>query len=504
VLLDITERRRTEDALARKHRALTVLGECNTALVYSRTELGLVEQICRVIADSGGYPLAWVGYREGQSPNRMRPVAAAGTGVDYLRVREAEGEGAAWADNAAETAMRTGEPVVSRDLSREEDHARWRAAALAHGFGSCTVLPLNVADETIGNLTIFAPEPDAFEPEELALLMEMSYDLAFGIGALRERQAREAATRALKASEQRLSTIIEKNADAILVADRTGVVRFANPAAAALLGRDLSSLPGQPFPLPAGARPEEIEILRPDDARISVELHTVDTSWGGEPAHLLTLRDLTERRRLEAERLAGAERLQEVLVQTIEAVALTVEKRDPYTAGHQRRVADLAAGIARELGFDEDRIMGIHMGGMIHDIGKIYVPAEILSRPGRLTPIEYELVKSHAQIGRDIVSGVDFPWPVADMVGQHHERLDGSGYPLGLKGDAIALEARMLAVADVVEAISSHRPYRPARGLATALDEIASNRGRLYDPDAVDACLRLFEHKGFDFETASD
>ncbi|MDP1681929.1 MAG: GAF domain-containing protein [Burkholderiales bacterium] len=210
-----------------------------------------------------------------------------------------------------------------------------------------------------------------------------------------------------------------------------------------------------------------------------------------------TMRTRRERDHYQQEHLKSAERLKETLTDTIRAIALTVEKRDPYTAGHQSRVADLAAAIAGELGLDADRIEGLRLGAMIHDIGKIYVPSEILNRPGRLTAPEFEMIKSHAEVGYDIIKDVKFPWPVADMILQHHERMDGSGYPRGLKGEAIILEARILCVADVVEAITAHRPYRPAIGIDAGLAEIEAKRGLVYDANVVDACLRLFREKGY-------
>ncbi len=212
--------------------------------------------------------------------------------------------------------------------------------------------------------------------------------------------------------------------------------------------------------------------------------------------------DITDRTRAEREREQTNVRLQQTLVDTIAAVGLAMEKRDPYTAGHQKRVAHLAVAIAGDLGLGEERIEGIRLGSMIHDIGKIYVPSEILSRPGRLSPAEFEIIKSHSQVGYDIVKGVDFPWPVADMILQHHERLDGSGYPRGLRDDAIILEARILAVADVVEAMASHRPYRPGLGVEAALEEVEKGAGVRYDPAVVSACLRAFREGGFDFEQA--
>lgn len=186
-----------------------------------------------------------------------------------------------------------------------------------------------------------------------------------------------------------------------------------------------------------------------------------------------------------------------VLEETILAISMTIEKRDPYTAGHQWRVSLMAAEIARELEMDTDRIEGLRLGAMVHDIGKIYVPVDILTRPGALSDIEYSFIKTHPQVGYDIVKHVQFPWPVADMILQHHERLDGSGYPHGLKGDQILLEAQIISVADIVEATASHRPYRPARGLEHALSQIRAGAGQFYHAEVASACLRLFEQKGY-------
>jgi len=192
--------------------------------------------------------------------------------------------------------------------------------------------------------------------------------------------------------------------------------------------------------------------------------------------------------------------LKESLVGTIYAVSRAIGARDAYTTGHQQRVALLARCIADEIGLDAEQINGLKLGATIHDIGKIHLPAEILSKPSRLTATEFELIKSHSQVGYDILKDVRFPWPIADIAYQHHERLDGSGYPQGLMGEEICLEARIAAVADVVEAMSSHRPYRPALGIDVALEEIQKQRGTWLEPDAVDACLKLFREKNFSFE----
>jgi GAF domain-containing protein len=189
--------------------------------------------------------------------------------------------------------------------------------------------------------------------------------------------------------------------------------------------------------------------------------------------------------------------LRKSLEDSVQAIAATVELRDAYTAGHQKRVAQIAVAIGKEMGLNADRLEGLHLAGVVHDLGKISVPAEILSKPGKLTPIEYSLVKGHAQAGYDILKDIDFPWPIATIVWQHHERADGSGYPLGLKGDEILLESRIMAVADVMESMASHRPYRPTRGLEVALQEIEHGRGTLYDAAVVDAGLTLFRARGF-------
>ena len=203
---------------------------------------------------------------------------------------------------------------------------------------------------------------------------------------------------------------------------------------------------------------------------------------------------------LEEERKRAKQKLQKTLEKTIHALASAIEMRDPYTAGHQKRVTKLACAIAKEMGLSKEQIEGIRMAGLIHDIGKISIPSEILTKPGKLNDLEYSLIKTHPQAGYNILKGIEFPWPVAQIVLQHHERMDGSGYPQGLCGKDILLEARILAVADVVEAMSSHRPYRPAYGIDKALEEISKNKGILYDPEVVNACLRLFNQKGFKFD----
>jgi PAS domain S-box-containing protein len=210
-------------------------------------------------------------------------------------------------------------------------------------------------------------------------------------------------------------------------------------------------------------------------------------------------RDVTERKRAEQSLLKTTERLRRSLAGTVQAISAAVEVKDPYTSGHQKRTADLARAIAVEMGFSADRTEFVRIATTIHDIGKIAVPAEILSKPTKLREIEFGLIRVHPQAGYDILKDIEFPWPVADVILQHHERMDGSGYPQGLKGEDILLEARIVSVADVMEAIASHRPYRAALGIDVALAEISQHRGILYDPEVTDACLKLFYEKGYCF-----
>ena len=241
------------------------------------------------------------------------------------------------------------------------------------------------------------------------------------------------------------------------------------------------------------AEDKEEEIQLPDGRTFISHAYSMRGGKEGGLFAVHVMRDITER-------IKAAATLMKSLEGTITAISRAVEARDPYTSGHQRRVAELACAIAGEMGLDAGHIQGIHMGATIHDIGKLQLPAEILSKPGHLSEMEIMLVKTHPQVGYDILKDIAFPWPVADIAHQHHERLDGSGYPQGLKGGQICLDARIVAVADVVEAMASHRPYRPGLGIDKALEEIERHRGTLYDPVVADACLALFRENRFSFE----
>jgi len=302
----------------------------------------------------------------------------------------------------------------------------------------------------------------------------------------------------------------------VLMVDENHHIVFANKATRHVLGLGNSQIIGQYCPklvhgvegtfhgcpleiAVKSGKAEIVELYDPKHGRwMDSRIYpTVFRTQSGQKLYLHFVFDITEKKNVQEKLVHTLEKLRTAFGGIIQIVKEIVEKRDPYTAGHHSRVADLARSIAKEMALSEDQIDAIRMASTIHDIGKMVVPAEILSKPGKLSDLEFGLIKTHCRSGYEILKKVDLPWPISDIILQHHERLDGSGYPQGLKGDGIMLEAKIIAVADVVEAMSSHRPYRAALGVDKALEEISEKKGILYDPAVVDACLRLFRENGY-------
>ncbi|OGD38854.1 MAG: histidine kinase [Candidatus Aminicenantes bacterium RBG_19FT_COMBO_58_17] len=333
-----------------------------------------------------------------------------------------------------------------------------------------------------------------FDERELKIAIEMAYYKSRMGTKLRER-------------EEWLSALLKSIGDGVIATDKSGTITFMNPLAERLTAWHQEEALRQPlrevFRTVVSRDGDEPEIVlwARNGKKFSIEETNMPMSDGrnNSSGHVLVFRDISARKSAEKELKESWEKLHEALEGTIQAMALTIEIRDPYTAGHQRRVSKLSCAIAQDLGMSEFEVEGLRVAGDIHDIGKIYVPAEILSKPGQITAIEYGIIKTHPQVGYDILKTIKFPWPVAEIVLQHHERLDGSGYPLGLVAEHILKQARILTVSDIVEAMSSHRPYRPAQGIDKALAEVVQNKGRFYDTDAVDACVKLFQENRFHF-----
>ena|GEM_PF-388357 len=339
------------------------------------------------------------------------------------------------------------------------------------------------------------------------------------LGNLMDATHRKEAEQALKESEERFRDLVETTSDLVWEVDENGRYSYVSPRIEQILGYRPDEIVGKtPFDLmpfkeanrvaktfaQAITSKQAIKFLENTNLHKngdSVVLESNGVPFFDEKGEIRGYRgidrDITERKRAEEQLQQSFQKLEKTLDGVIMAITSMVETRDRYTAGHQRRVTRLACAIAEEMGLSEDQIQMIRMAGLLHDLGKLFIPTEILCKPGQLTEIETAIIKTHPQAGYDILKNIEFPWPIAQIVAQHHERLDGSGYPLGLSGEEIHPEARILAVSDVVEAMSSHRPYRPALGLDKALREIVHNKGTFYDPDVVDACVRLFVDRKF-------
>lgn len=329
----------------------------------------------------------------------------------------------------------------------------------------------------------------------------------------------------LKDRERWLSTILKSIGDGVIATNKDGLITFMNPLAELLTGWKQDEALNQPLSevfrvmIEKAGKTQNISVRKIHEGvdpelsngnyllskegqktPIDTRLEPIKNDGGKISGMVLAFTDITPRKRAEDELKKSWEQQKIAMEGTVQAIAYTIETRDPYTAGHQRRVTKLACLIGEVMGLSKDRIEGIRLSGELHDIGKIHIPAEILSKPGKISEAEYTLIKTHSQVGHDILKTIEFPWPVAKIVLQHHERMDGSGYPQGLKGESILLEARILAVADVIEAMATHRPYRPALSIEEALKEISNNKGKLYDARVVEACLRVFKEKEFKFE----
>jgi len=330
---------------------------------------------------------------------------------------------------------------------------------------------------------------------------------------------RKQTEKALQQSEDRYRAIVQQQRDLIVCYSPDWTITFANAAYCRYFGKPPGEIIGCSFldHIPEDKRDETSEYLksltRDNPTRTSEEgtvLISGETRWqqwfdmalldnnGNIVEYQSVGRDITDRKVMEESLRLSGEKLERVLDDTVKLLAGTMRIRDVYTADHQENVAKLVRAIGEEMGLSEDRCKGLWVTGMIHDIGKLHIPGEILNKPTSLSSIEYEIVKRHAEVGAETLRGASFPWPIANIIAQHHERLDGSGYPRGLRGKDIIEDARILSVADVVEAMCSHRPFRAAHNLDAALETVKRGAGTLFDENVVQSCFRVFE-KGFVF-----
>ena len=515
---DVSERKEDERKIHRLTQLYAALSESNQAIVRCTSEEELFPEICRAAVEFGGMKMAWIGFLD-QSTRMVRIAARFGDDADgYLQGIEVSAEAdSPYGRGPAGIAVRENRPTWHQDFLSEPHSAPWHERRARFGFRASASLPLHRNGIPTGVLTLYAGEVGAFDEAARKLLTEMAADIDFALDNFAREAARERAQQELRAAEEQFRGLVEQSIAGIFII-QDDKFAYVNPRFAEifgygsvdeLIGRDSLSLVTEKDRSAVRDLRRGIEggtqstsygfaAERKDGVLIEVGVHGARATHKGRPAVIGVLQDVSEKKRADEQIQRYLEQLQTAFMSTVEVATSLSEMRDPYTAGHERRVGALAAAIGAELGFDAQRVEGLRVAGFLHDIGKITIPAEILSKPGKLSSIEYQLIQGHPQSGHDVLKDVEFPWPVAQVALQHHERIDGSGYPHGLKGEAILFEARILAVADVVEAMSSHRPYRAGLGVDRALAEIERGRGTAYDAEAVDACLRLFRDRAYE------
>ena len=514
---DVSERKLAERKIQRLTQLYAALSESNQAIVRSASEEELFPQICRAAVQLGGMKMAWIG-TVAEGARTVRVAASAGDHADeYLRDIEISVDvDSPLGLGPTGTAIRENRPVWNQDWQQDPLAKPWQERRARFGLRSGASLPLHRRGVPAGALNLYAGEIGAFDDAARNLLAEMATDIDFALENFAREATRTRAEQDLRAAEEQFRGLVEQPIAGIFIIqdDKLAYVnpRFAEifgyASADDLLGRDSLSLVVENERSAVLELRRKIEggvqsmsygfsAARKDGVMIEVGVYGTRATHQGRPAVIGMIQDISEKKRAEEQIQHYLEQLQTAFMSTVEVATTLSEMRDPYTAGHERHVGEIAMAIGTELGFDERRIEGLRVAGFLHDIGKITIPAEILSKPGKLNSIEYQLIKGHPQSGYEVLKDVKFPWPVAKVALQHHERMDGSGYPQGLKGEAILLEARIMAVADVMEAMSSHRPYRPGLGVDAALAEIERGRGSAYDPAVADACLRLFRERGY-------
>jgi PAS domain S-box-containing protein len=519
IIRDSTERRAAEAKVRRLTQLYAALSQCNEIIVRCTSEKELFENVCRAAVQFGGMRMAWVGIVD-SATLMVQPAAGSGDRAEeYLRdIEISVNADSRFGQGTIGTAIREDHPVWCQDFQNDPLASPWRHARRAHfGWAASAAIPLHRKGVPIGVLNLYADEIGAFDEAARKLLVEMATDIDFALDNFTREAARASAEKNLRAAEEQFRRLVEQPITGIYII-QDDKLAYVNPryaeilrydSADELIGRDVLTTVDEKDRAMVLEKLRlrskggnatvtfEFAALRKDGVTVEVGVHGARATHQGRPAIIGLIQDISEKKRAEERIQRYIWELKTAFMSTVEVATSLSEMRDPYTAGHERRVGKLAAAIGACLGLDEQRIEGLRVAGYLHDIGKITIPAEILSKPGRLNELQYELIKGHPQSGYDVLRNVKFPWPIAEVALQHHERVDGSGYPRGLKGEAILYEARVMAVADVVEAMSSHRPYRPGLGIDKALAEIERGRGTAYDADVVDACLRLFRADGY-------
>ncbi|MHB1274075.1 MAG: HD domain-containing phosphohydrolase [Rhodanobacter sp.] len=514
----ITRRRHhgAKATVKRQAQLYASLSRCNDAIVRGTNAETLFQELCHIAVQYGGMRMAWVG-RLDPDTRLLRPVAHAGDQVgEYLDEIEISFDAnSPFGHGPAGIAVRENRPVWFQDFLHDPRASPWHERGARFGLVAVAALPLHCNGVVVGVIALYTNLTNVFDEAMRDLLERVAMDIDFALDNFEHEAARVQVLNELRESEQRYRALVEQSiAGAYLIQDQKLI--YVNPHMAEMLGYDdAGELIGQ-NPLVIVAEKDRGKVVENVRLRLEGSIDRISYSftaqckhgntievgangaratYRGRPAIVGLMQDITEKMRTEELTRQHMTQLESAFMSTVQVATNLTDVRDSYTSGHARRVGELAAIMGAELGLDARRQQGLLVAGSLHDIGKIGIPMEILCKLDPLTPHELELVHQHPHTGYGILKGIDLPWPVAEVAYQHHERMDGSGYPQGLRGDEIIFEARIVMVADVIESMSHARPYRPGLGLDNALAEIERGAGTLYDAVVADACLRLFREK---------
>lgn len=497
-------------------RALKTLSETSRGLADLSDETAVLGHMCRIAVAAGEHAFAWIGLRDESTGRTLKSAAQAGEDSGFLdRTRPGPTTDETRLGPAA-AALLSGQTCIVTDIRAEAEPSVWRELALRSGFSSAAAMPLSDEGRVLGVLSVYASRPGAFEANNIRLLEKIAQDISFGVRTLRRRSG----LGRTEAEAHSSGVLTDDPRDGIFVMDECGL-NYVNFNFEVITGYSASEVCGTGFDLTSIILPESEGAsteagqsspesrqallflpefrLRTRDGYIKNIENNALILPGPQRRILGMMRDITDRKQNESD----MNRLRDMLGNTLGVIAQNigraVEIRNTCRAGHQLRVTELAQAIARELFLPRERRQGLLLASLLHDIGLLAVPPEVLSKPGGLTDREIGLVRKHPERGYELLKPVEFPWPVAQIVLQHHEQIDGSGYPSGLSADRILLEAKILRLADTVEAMSSPRAYRPALAADEVMEEINKEHGRHFDGQVVEACRRLFSTKGFRF-----
>lgn len=499
------------------HFLYETLSATNRVMVRAQSHDELISEFFEVLSGTSAFPVLFVASVLANHPNPGTNLFKTHGVPDHL-VQEIKVAVSDQSGAIVERLPHLKPGVVDiRELTKISGSGKWVQFLLQQEINVQVLIPLYINQRLVSVVGLYGRNLEEFDVEQLRLLNQLSSDVSFALNDLSTSERIWKSEKALIESESHFRNMIEQSAAGMYVRRGDRFV-YVNPKYCEMTGYAKEELLNEQVYRFTTTDPKNLErirqawhqlesgapsvtyaipLKRKDGELLELELLAKRIDWDGEPAHIVLVNDITEIKRQQDKINAYVAQLENMMRATLEAVANMVEMRDPYTAGHEKRVGVIARDIAREMGWPEERSRPMELVGLVHDIGKIAVPAEILTKPTKLTDIEMQLMRIHPQAGYDIIKHVPFPLPVAEIIYQHHERMDGSGYPRGLKGDEILPESRVLAVADVIESMATHRPYRAARGIEEALTEVERYAGTRFDAEVSQAALRLFREQGY-------